>query len=503
MRLRKLETLYEALVHSTTPTPDAPAANKLSDPEERKLVDALEAKIGVAKVALYDKAPYLGRIISKLKIKIVNSDSQEVQTMAVDNNNNIYINPAFSNKLTDPEFYGVFAHEAFHHANGTFFRKGNRNHKLWNIATDAQMNWALTRDGFKLPKEGIIPSPEGEWVIPDTGDVIKVVDAKGYPLSCEEIYDQLVKVVKNPPKDQKGGGKGQKQKSDSQGKPEKGEGEATEGSGWDEILEKLDNKTDKHLTDEEAKRVNKDVEEALTEEELKQLERERIADLRAGQEEEKRKGSATRGVGTGSIRGVIKKSIPVHVDWKGIIRRYLVGANSSAKTWLKPNIRGLAGGYSAPGKTQTNLKLDAIFALDTSGSIGDAQLQQAAGFAKQMAAAATNLNVRIVLWHSTAYYMSQPLTSKGALESTLTKIVTQSGGTYISSVAAMLQKNKITPKVTIYITDGYTEDNPAVPPGERLFVVVNSQALQDDSTKAKIEALYKGKGQIVFVPDLQ
>jgi predicted metal-dependent peptidase len=530
MNISKLQKLYlEGVYHSTTPSKDEPAADKLNNPEELKKVEELETKIGLGKIILYEKAPYLGRILSKLKVNIVNSENKDIQTMAVDDRGNIYINPSWSNKLSNQEFYGVFAHEALHIANGTFLRKGDRDPYIWNVATDAQMNWALARDGFQLPKDGIRPDVQtGEFEIPTNPPaIIKVLDQKGYPLSSEDIYNQLVKVTKTqpppPPKPgnqgqgpqgkNQGQGKGQGQgqgqdqgqgKGQAQGKgqgKEPGQGQGQGAGTWEDFFKELDNKTDKHLTDEEAAKVKKDVEQALTPEEIKQLEQERRQDIAAGTEEAKRRASAQRGSGVGGIRGLISKSIPVNVDWRGVIKRYLTGANSSAKTWLKPSYRGLAGGYQAPGKTQTNLKLDAIFALDTSGSIGTEELSQAANYAKQMAAIATNLNVRILLWHDKAYYISPPLTSKGALEGTFKKMSTVSGGTNMSSVAALLQNLKIKPRVTIYITDGFTEDNPTVPPGDRLFVIVNN-ATDDEAFREQIQKRYKGKGQIVFTPSL-
>ena len=545
MNYKVFQQLYESIAHSTTPTKDEPAADNLLDPKEKALVEEVEARIAHAKLVLYDKAPYLGRRLSRLNVKIVKSDSPEVPTMAVDDRGNIYVNPDFSGKISVPEFYGVFAHEAMHHANGTFLRRENRNPYIWNLATDAQINWALLRDGFQLPKGAILPDVNsGVYKLPNSKPPaqINVLDAKGAPISCEEIYEQFVKIMKTqPPPALPGGQNGQPdsgpgpkgpqdpgetgtpgrfptggpgvqpgkpgknptsgQGGKSEGKPEDKPGGKGAGS-WEDYFKGLDNKTDKHLTEAEAAKVKKgEVEKALSAEEIKELENQRRNDIRAGEQEAKRRAQAARGQGVGGIRGIVSKSIPIKVDWKGVIRRYLTAANSSVRTWLKPNIKAMAGGYQSPGKTTSPLKLEAIFAIDTSGSIGSEELSQAANFARQIAAETTNINVRIVLWHSLAYWISQPLTSKGALETTLSKMVTQSGGTELGSVADLLAKQKIRPKVTIYITDGYTESRPRMPPGEHLFIVVNNAAQQEEF-KAKIAELYKGQGQIVFVPSL-
>ena len=229
MKQQHLKKLYESIAHSTTPNKDEPAADNLLDPKEKALVEEVEARIAHAKLVLYDKAPYLGRRLSRLKVKIVRSDNEDINTMAVDNNNNIYVNPAFGNKISVPEFYGVFAHEAMHHANGTFLRRENRDPFVWNLATDAQINWALLRDGFQLPKGAILPDVRtGVYKLPNTQPPaqIKVLDDKGAPISCEDIYEQFIKISKTqPPPGSPMPGKGKPgQQQPGQGQPGQGQG---------------------------------------------------------------------------------------------------------------------------------------------------------------------------------------------------------------------------------------------------------------------------------------
>ncbi len=184
-------------------SPEAPAEEILkTDPEEAALVRKIQSRIAYGLSFLNRHMPDLGIILNKLNVRIVNSNDPIVDTMAVDPVGNIYVNPKFSNELTDGEFYGVLAHEAMHHANGTFWRKKNRDHTLWNIATDAQMNWGLLRENIPLPKGAILPDVStGEFEFTDLkGKLknykIKVLDEKGEPFSCEQIYDQLVDIAK-------------------------------------------------------------------------------------------------------------------------------------------------------------------------------------------------------------------------------------------------------------------------------------------------------------------
>lgn len=540
-------------------------------PNEQALIDALEIKIAAGKWNLFNKAPELNRILSRMTIKIVASDNPHIKTMAVDNFGNIYINPGFADTLSDQEFYGVFAHEAMHIANGTFLRRGNRDFTLWNIATDAVMNWALSYDGFVLPQGGIIPNlSTGIFDFKDIGKQIKVLDERGQPLAAEEVYDQLVDIQKKLEEEEKKKRKGQSGQSGfsgtsgtsgfsgfsgdlrsghsgksgrsggsgfsgqpgrsgqsgqsgkcsgtsgcsgdfggggsgyttggASGSPYWADKDKTEGGGdARDYFKDLDNKTDTHLTDQQAKEINKDIEAELTPEKIKEIEQQRRGDISRGLET---KAAAGRGGSSkGAIRKLLQKSIPVFVDWKSVVKRYLRAANAKTTTWLKPSIRGLAGGYQAPGKSTSPNKLDAVFAIDTSGSVGTEELQEAVGFVRDISKTVSNINIRILLWHGVPYYLSAPMSNKGALENLLNNLVTVAGGTNMSAIDPYLQARKIKPIVVIYITDGYVESNPTFGNYQKLFIIVNRQANNED-VKASIEDLFKKFGQVVITPTL-
>lgn len=488
------------------------------DKAENDLVEALISKIAAGKTALYNAAPSLSRILSKLKIKIVKSTDYRVQTMAVDNFGNIYINPGFSKELSPEEFYGVFAHEALHIANGTHLRAQNKIFEIWNIATDAVMNFALSRDGFKLPANGILPSiSTGEFKMNILGRYpvkFKVVDDKGQSVSSENVYEQIISQLPpdaikeckeckdGPPGDTPPGDKpGDTPPGDKPGDgPPGGGGGGTETvKGKTSIIPKDIKMTDKHLTDEEAREINPDVEVTLTPEMLKELEDGRIDDIRKGAPNQGGKG---RGSGKGGIRDLLKSSLPpITVDWKSIVRRYLVAAQSRVPTWLKPSIRGIAGGYQSPGRSTSPNKLDAIFAIDTSGSVGDKELRMAINFANDIAKTANKMNIRIVLWHSSAYFISKPLSEKGAVNTALNSLKIQAGGTTMSSIDPLLVKNNIKPIVVVYFTDGQVESNPKFGRYEKLFVLINPHSeMTADSPEVKNLKPY---GQIVITPTLK
>jgi len=555
MNIRGLQNIYETyfnkpknLLLEVTPTSEdvpLPPKDNMTPEEakaEKQLVDSLEYKIIGGKHKLYAKAPELGRLLSKMTIKIVNSNDRNVQTMAVDNFGNIYINPKFSDTLSDEEFYGVFAHEALHIANRTFLRKGSRDHTLWNIATDAIMNWYLARDKFELPKMGILPdSNSGKFeleVLPGIKKAFTVLDAKGEALNAEGIYEQLAEfkdeLSKGLPEGEgegegegggEGGGKdgGKGGKGGSGGKGGKGgkggsnieitpdgkvliNGKPMTKADLDKILEELDNKTDKHLTNGQARETNKDLSEELTPDAQKQLEKEMIDDIKRGALDSTRTFGGG-GKDKGGIRQLIQRSIPPDpVNWKGIIASYLQQGNSRAYDWNKLSRRSMASGVPMPGRGTSPTKLSAVFALDTSGSVGDTQLFIACQYIKKAAKAATHLDVRILLWHHQAYFLSKPITDKGALEATLKVIKkdVKAGGNAISDVDRMIKKAKLNPIVTIYITDGQEEAREAAKLKEgkykKLFIIVSSYL--DENMVVLINKQFGPHGRVVYTPNL-
>ena len=100
-----------------------------------------------------------------------------VSTLCTDGQN-IYYNKDYLNKLSFNEQLFIFAHEICHIRSNHVLRSKGKNHKLWNIATDAVINQLLKEDGLTMP-----------------AGVINVEEAINY--SAEEYYDKLLKNQSN------------------------------------------------------------------------------------------------------------------------------------------------------------------------------------------------------------------------------------------------------------------------------------------------------------------
>jgi predicted metal-dependent peptidase len=140
----------------------------------------LTRQLDIAKsgVFLGNNAAFLGSLMCSMNFFW----DKDVGTAATDGVN-LYWNPDWFLKLTPATRKTVLVHELWHPARLHFHRQGNRDHKIWNYATDIRINNELTAEGYSF--EGL----EGCWR-----------DTKYPPgMPEEDIYDDLIKNQTPPP----------------------------------------------------------------------------------------------------------------------------------------------------------------------------------------------------------------------------------------------------------------------------------------------------------------
>lgn len=115
------------------------------------------------------KYPFFGSVIANVRYK----ENNDIPIAGTDGKI-IYYNPEFLSKINFDEQLFVLAHEVCHIAFNHILRSKDKNHKVWNIATDAVINAFLKRDGLKM-----------------IDGVVDIVDAINY--DAEEMYEKLLK----------------------------------------------------------------------------------------------------------------------------------------------------------------------------------------------------------------------------------------------------------------------------------------------------------------------
>jgi len=447
--------LTEAKVNKDLKMKGSKKEVKDMDPEKFRQFDF---KLSKARYQLFKNYPFFGLVLQSLKTV----PTFDFDTMAVDANQNIYINPDFALGMTDSEVMAVLAHEVLHIMNETFFRKGTRDMEMWNWATDYIMNGILKRDGFNLPKMGLIPVRKNDkWLVVIKGiPPIDVTDARtGLFVQAEILYNEL-------------------DKHRSKLQPMR------------DVLNKLQQMMDQHLSDQQSDQVNPCtggmpgdikgggvyIKNPITNKSEGEKREKNNTLVHKALDEAKRVGQM-QGDGGGIPRGFEENFYrKPAVNWKQLLKKFIVNPTKRQKTYSKINRRlsGTVKNFVMPATKTIKNDLDATIAIDTSGSIGDDVLGSFLGEIYNLANAnkEQNLNLMILLFHSSVYRMieinSKSMQSPNIVQNQLKSIksVVEGGGTTLSCIKKYLDKVRPGKKIKgvfIVFTDGEVESNPVLP----------------------------------------
>lgn len=308
---------------------------------------------------------------------------------------------------TQPEVNGLILHENLHiglrhhiHGADMFKEDGERANK----AADYVVNDMIMEISKKYPD--LVQLPKGG-----------LYDPQYHNMSMRDVYKLL------PTK--KGGGGGG-------GKPDK-DGVQGSGSGDGEY------EFDKHdfgkgLTQEEAKEMDGQIDRAIRE-----------GALLAGR------------LGIDLPRAITDMLNPV-IDWKKELAEF-VSASCKGKdeyTWRKFNRRLISNDIYLPTVENETIG-EVVVAIDTSGSIGQEQLNEFASELVSICEAVSPDAVR-VLWWDTKVHGEQIFTDNYDQIGSMLKPL-GGGGTRVSSVAEYINKKKINAECVLVFTDGYLESD--------------------------------------------
>jgi predicted metal-dependent peptidase len=308
---------------------------------------------------------------------------------------------------TQAEVNGLILHENLHiglrhhlHGADMFKEDGEKANK----AADYVVNDMITEISKKYPE--LVQLPKGG-----------LYDPQYHNMSMREIYKLL--------KSKKGGGGGG-------GKPDK-EGEKGSGSGGGEY------EFDKHdfgkpMTQEEAKEMDGKIDRAIRE-----------GALLAGR------------LGIDLPRSISDLLNPV-IDWKKELAEFVTSSckGKDEYTWRKFNRRVISNDIYLPTVENETIG-EVVVAIDTSGSIGQQQLNEFASELVSICEAVSPDAVRI-LWWDTKVHGEQLFTDNYDQIGSMLKPL-GGGGTRVSSVAEYINKKKINAECVLVFTDGYLESD--------------------------------------------
>ena len=264
--------------------------------------------------------------------------SMQVPTYAT-NGRMLFWNPEFAATLSDQEMRGVVIHEIMHAAFRHMTRIGHRNHMLWNIAGDFEINGAILEfyrnhraNAVKLPPGGLFSDRYKGW---DT----------------EHIYSDLEKSAVKVTMDGNGNLKLDKpgdKKSPGKGKGKNGQEEEelpTEGKMFGEVLSTPGAEADQKEVDEQWKQA------VLT----------------------AYKHYQNKGDLPANIQRLVDDIREPKQSWREILREFMVAKVQQDTSWNRINRRYAGTGFILPHLDNPAMGA-VVIAIDTSGSIDETVL---------------------------------------------------------------------------------------------------------------------------------
>ena len=352
-----------------------------------------------ARITLLNHQPFFGQIA--LNTPVIFTDS--IETMGVDGVS-LFVNPKFVEEKSQAELCGVIAHECLHVALLHPTRRGQRDPKKWNIATDHAVNLELLKairadDGYlmELPSDCLAdPQYEG--------------------MSADTIYNRLPD-DKGDDGDQPGDQPGN-QPGDSPGD--------TGGCG-----EVFDAPADVSVEEIEA--------------EIKQRVVQAAHSARA------------QGKLPGNMESMIDDMLKPVVDWKSKLREHFERVFPSDYSWMRPNRRFLHEGLYLPGVEKDGTG-HIVVGVDTSSSVSDDEIKQFISEINSICEDVVPEKVTVIYCHTNVWAVDE-----FEADEDFTVRPRRGGGTEFVPVFEEIEKRGIQPKALIYLTDLGCNGYPTTP----------------------------------------
>jgi predicted metal-dependent peptidase len=415
------------------------------------------AKLAAARTRLILDKPFLGALVLRLPLVEAGAWCRSTGTDA----RKLYYNPRWIDGLSTAQAQFALAHEALHCALGHFARRGSRVQRKWDLACDFAINPLLIDEGLQPPL--------GAQVL----DLYR-------GMAAEEIYPCLDDDLDNDTLDEHvwdddEGGQGGSGDSDAQG----------QGGGADTSpKETSKGASAAQDTDTDADGAKPEMAGAADAPGDMPTQHSPPPPLTAGQKETLQQqwqrhlaAAAQRAREAGKLSGLLARftdeALAPQVSWRAALAHYLSQAARDDYTWLRPSRRTGETGGGAIFPSLRSHAGDIFVALDTSGSIDDADLAQ---FAGELNAIKGTLPVRMTLFAcDAALAQDAPWVTEPWEEFHLPRKFEGGGGTAFAPVFDWIERAGAHPDALVYFTDAQGE-LPKVPPNYPVLWLVKGGA---------------------------
>jgi len=378
---------------------------------------------------LWIKHSFLAAISARVGTEFVESD---LPACGYTDGKGIFINWKY---ITEKEEYQdmnvdnllfVICHEVGHLLNLTVDRRGGREPRFWNYATDYSINSDLINnsDGYGNPK------PIGQMYYSDK--LIRPDNPKGQAwlydekyrgMTCEQIYEKLMDDFKK----EHGGKTPEQVDQEMQGAVEK----------WLEQHAQGQKQIDEHATQDGMDETDKGRIKAQVQAVQKQM---------GGKE-------------AGKMDSMLERAFEFlfqepPFDWRGFLNNYLKAFIKSDFSWKRPARRSWGLGQILPG-TNVDMSIKLGIAIDTSGSVGDKEVQEFLGHIAKIMHSFKTFDIDIWCFSTKVHEETLKNYNKSNQDQIKNYGLESLGGTDIKSNFEWIKENKKKYDVFICMTDGY------------------------------------------------
>ena len=367
---------------------DAKRFANLIGPMDSRLDRMVREKLVTARVGMLLRSSFFGNLATRLKL--VNAD--EWCATAATDGRNFYYNSRFIEMLKPREIEFLFGHEVLHCVYDHFGRRGEREHRIWNVANDFCVNADLKKHRV------------GEFIT----SVPCLYDAKYEGMSSEEVYDDLYANA---------------EKINIDDLIDRMLDEHMDGEGGQ-------NSKRPRMTSEERAKVRDEIKEAM----LSAAQTCDASNLPAG------------------VKRLLQDLTEPRMDWRELLRMQLESTIKSDYTWLRNSRKGWHVDAVMPGMKNTDA-IDIAVAIDMSGSITDAQGRDFLSEIQGIMETFDSYRIHVFAF-DTEIYNPQQYDSDN-LDGITGYDLRGGGGTDFECIFRHLKDANLEPKRLVVFTDGY------------------------------------------------
>jgi predicted metal-dependent peptidase len=361
------------------------------------MLKTAEERITQSRVRLLLTKPFFGTLATRLRLQEVES----IPTAGTDGRH-FYFNRAFIDRLDEGELDFLVGHEVLHCVYDHMQARGDRNHVLYNIACDFNINMELVTQNI------------GTLIGEDKLNGGKpCLDWKYQGKNSYEIYDELFQSAEDGGQDDLAG-------MDIHFDGEDGDGE---GSGYKDG----NGNPIKGMSEEEKKALGDEIKQAVI--------------------------NAAQGAGQevpDTIKRMVAELTAPKLDWTDVLRVSIESSLKNDFTFLRPSKR--SGEVIFPGMNKDEM-LNIAIALDMSGSIADS-------VAKEMLSEVQGIMGQYSEYKITVFCFDTGVYNVDTFSSDDGRLITEydlagGGGTDFDVVYKYMEQQGLEPDQLIMFTDGY------------------------------------------------